>query len=414
MGWDLIRQTRGRRRFARDERGVVMLIFAIMLPVVVGGAAFGVETTYWYYKRLALQAAADASAYSAAIERRAGRSEDDVEAAAELAAVDNGFDSGAGTIEVTPQNLSGGGAVEVVLHEQAKRFFTAYFVQGNLNLTARAVATYNSAASACILALHPSASKAANFSGSSNLALVGCSVMANSLASDALNVQGSAHLSTECAISAGGVSATSGLTLTKCSSPITQAPPVGDPYASLPVPTPSGGCLNSPNSNGTINPGRYCNGLTLKDNITLNPGVYYLEGDFKANAGANVTGDGVTIYLAKKGSNPSLVSMNGNATVNLKAPTTGTYAGVLFFGDRSVTCQGNCNSFNGTAGSKMTGAIYFASQAIQYNGNFSGLNGCTQVVGSTVEWTGNTSVAADCTAYGMKPLPVLNIVRLTE
>jgi len=99
-----------------------------------------------------------------------------------------------------------------------------------------------------------------------------------------------------------------------------------------------------------------------------------------------------------------------NGTVTMSAPTSGPYSGVLFFGDRSGT---GLNKFNGTATSKMTGAIYFASQDVQYNGNFSGINGCTQVVGKTIAWTGNTSVSVDCAAQGMRTLPVLSIVRLT-
>lgn len=97
----------------------------------------------------------------------------------------------------------------------------------------------------------------------------------------------------------------------------------------------------------------------------------------------------MTIYL----SGAAKVSFNGSANINLQAPTSGTYSGILFFGDRTQT---GLNKFNGTAASKMTGAIYFASQDVQYNGNFSGLNGCTQVIGSTVEWTGNATMAVDC------------------
>ena len=38
---------------------------------------------------------------------------------------------------------------------------------------------------------------------------------------------------------------------------------------------------------------------------------------------------------------------------------------------------------------------------VLYAGNFSGFNGCTQVVASTIEWTGNTNLAVDCSAQGM-------------
>lgn len=393
-----------------DDRGNVAMLFALMLPVVVGGAAFGVETTYWYYKRLALQSAADAAAYSAAFERRSGANNAQVESVAAMGANDNGFDSVKGTIAVSYQNPANGGAVVVQLSEPAQRFFTAYFTSAPLTLEARAVATYNTAATACLLALHPSASKAANFSGTSDLQLTDCSVMSNSSANDALNVQGAAKLKTECVISVGGVVSTSGLTMTECSAAITQAPPVADPFKDLPPMTPTGSCKTAPSGNGnyTLSPGRYCSGIKVKGNITFQPGEYYVEGDVDFQSGAVVQGSGVTFYVTGGGH----VTANGQAQVNLSAPTTGTYKGVLFFGDRSTA--GGDNKFNGTAGSKMTGALYFASQQVIYNGNFSGDNGCLQVVGKTIEWTGTAGVKADCSAYGMTPIPAYNIVRLTE
>jgi hypothetical protein len=107
------------------------------------------------------------------------------------------------------------------------------------------------------------------------------------------------------------------------------------------------------------------------------------------------------------------VSINGTATVKLSAATSGTYSGILFFGDRTDTAA-NKNSFNGTADSRLTGAIYFASQTVQFNGDFSGEDGCTQVVGLTVEWTGNAEVSKDGTGHGMKAIPAAELVKLVE
>src|SRR5215216_2584853 len=60
------------RSLMRDEIGSTAVALAVSMPLVVGGAAFGVETSYWYYKDLQLQAAADAAAYAGALEKRAG------------------------------------------------------------------------------------------------------------------------------------------------------------------------------------------------------------------------------------------------------------------------------------------------------------------------------------------------------
>jgi hypothetical protein len=150
--------------------------------------------------------------------------------------------------------------------------------------------------------------------------------------------------------------------------------------------------------------------MTLSGTKALLPGVYVVDGgDLKINANAHITGAGVMFYLT----GGARVSINGNATVNLSAAISGAYAGILFFGDRAST-GGAINKFNGTASSSLTGAIYFATQDIQYTGNFSGAGGCTHVVGLTVEWSGNTRISQDCSAYGMRNIPATQIVKLVE
>ena len=398
----------------RSEVGSASIVMALSMPIIVASGAFGVETSYWYYQQLELQAAADSSAYAGAIEKRAGSTEKQVLNAATQIATTNGYEAGMGTLAVNSPPKSGPNAtakaVEVLLTESKDRYFTALFLQDKVKLSARAVAVFEDAGSACVLALHKSKSKAANFSGSSTANFINCSVTANSLAADAINVQGSGKLSTSCLYSSGGAVYGSGLTLTSCKKALTNLPPVGDPFAGLSAPPTDGSCKNG-NSN-TLQPGVYCGGLKLNNNAnkTLNPGVYVISGgDLQVNAGATLTGSGVMFYLT----NGARVSINGNATVQVSAATSGAYSGMLFFGDRSDT-GATKNTFNGTADSKLTGAIYFANQDIQYNGNFSGNGGCTQVVGLTVEWNGNANVSQDCSAYGMKNIPATQMVRLAE
>jgi hypothetical protein len=150
--------------------------------------------------------------------------------------------------------------------------------------------------------------------------------------------------------------------------------------------------------------------------VDLKPGTYFLSGDMKINANAKITGTGVTIVMLGSSS----VTMNGNATVQLSAPTTGVTSGILFWGDRANTATVS-NKFNGTASltdptlnSSLTGALYFPTQEVNYLGNFSQPGGtCMQVVAKTIQWSGNTNVKADCTSAGMKKLPIGSAVRLT-
>jgi hypothetical protein len=146
----------------------------------------------------------------------------------------------------------------------------------------------------------------------------------------------------------------------------------------------------------------------LSGNVALKPGTYIISGgDFQVNANANITGSGVTIYV-KSGSN---ITMNGNSTTQLSAPTSGTYSGMLFFSDRSGS---GTNKINGNNTSSLTGAIYAPSEAVSFLGNFSGSGGCTQIVADTVQWSGSTTISDNCSAYGMQQIPALNLVKLTE
>jgi Flp pilus assembly protein TadG len=176
------------RGWLSSARGNVALMFALMLPLVIGGAAFGVETTIWYLARLKLQDQADAAAYAGVLDRKAGSTGSAVTAAATKGATQNGFVAANGSIAVNSPPASGSGgpnAVEVILTANQPRYFTALFTSNPIVLRARAVATYTVGGLACILALDPSASGAAHFSGSSSLTLNGCSVMANSASASA-------------------------------------------------------------------------------------------------------------------------------------------------------------------------------------------------------------------------------------
>ena len=409
----------------RGERGNVALLFALMLPMVIGGAAFGVETTYWYLTRLQMQSAADAAAFAGAMEKRSGGSNANVLVVATKAATDNGYSSATGTITVnTPptSGTSGTKAVEVIINARAERFFTAVFTKTDVMVKARAVAKYTTAGKACVLALSYTASKAAEFGGNGTTTLTSCSVMSNSTASDAIYYGGSSILSTECVISVGGVSG--GGTLNEsCDAPITKAAPVGDPFAGKTVPTATGTVVNKSNFNAqneTLSPGVYPNGIDIKNNAVFAPGNYFITGgDFGAGAQAVITqssftaGDGVTFYL---GPNVS-VNFNGSAQVNLTAPANATSptgllnTGMLFVGDPSTTAK---QIINGNSSSHLTGDIYFKKAEVDFLGNFSGLNGCMHIVADTVKWSGNSTVSADCTGYGMIEIPGIYTVRLSE
>src|SRR6476620_9078012 len=113
----------------RSTRANVATIFALTLPIVVGAAGFGVETSYWYYNSLRLQATADAAAYAGALEQISGSDKPTI-----IAAATNGL--GSGTITVNTPPASGPNtakkAVEVIVGQNLNRMFTSIFTQGQV------------------------------------------------------------------------------------------------------------------------------------------------------------------------------------------------------------------------------------------------------------------------------------------
>jgi Flp pilus assembly protein TadG len=392
------------------RRGNVAIMFALMLPLVVGGAAFGVETTIWYLARLKLQDQADAAAYAGVLDKKNGGAATAITAAATKGATLNGFVTAAGSITVNSPPVSGpsgANAVEVILTASQPRYFTALFTSTPLALRARAVASYTLTGAACILALDPSASGAAHFSGSSSLTLNGCSVMADSTSSTAVSMQGAAaQLNVACIYAVGGSSLNSHATL-GCGTAVSGAAPVADPFASLPEPSDPSACKTV--GAATLDPGNYCSGFSLNGGaVTLNPGTYIVSGGaFKLNGNVTLTGSGVTFYIK----NGVSITMNGNSTVDLSAPTSGPYAGMLFFGERSNTAS---QTFNGNNTSHLTGNLYFAGGTVGYSGSYAGQNGCTQIVADKVDWTGNSSFSINCSSYGMSPIPAVTVAKLAE
>src|SRR5207253_10485632 len=118
----------------------------------------------------------------------------------------------------------------------------------------------------------------------------------------------------------------------------------------------------------TINPGCYKN-MTFKGNTTLNPGTYIVTGDFGANSGATVTCNGCTFIMTN--SNPldtGTVDINGGANMNLTAPDSGTYKGILFYSNRGADAS-DTNKINGNATSMFKGAFYFPHQEVIFTGD---------------------------------------------
>ncbi len=195
------------------------------------------------------------------------------------------------------------------------------------------------------------------------------------------------------------------ISLSKCSSVTTGAAPTADPYASVPQPTASGSCLTVPGSNTvTLSPGNYCSGMNINGNqtVTMQPGVYYVNGNFQISGGSgSTTGSGVTIFIKANGN----MNISGGATMSFTAPTSGTYSGIVFFGDRSGS---NINyQLAGGSNTSITGAMYFPTGNLQFAGGANFSNNCLQIVAYKLQVSGGTNFSyTSCTGAGLQQIAV--------
>ena len=87
--------------------------------------------------------------------------------------------------------------------------------------------------------------------------------------------------------------------------------------------------------------------------------------------------------------------MNGGANLNLTAPDSGNYAGILFYQDRRAT-SGLTAKINGNSGSTIQGALYFPKASLTYTGNTGMHTDCMQMVAKNVTFTGNAGISNTC------------------
>jgi hypothetical protein len=137
--------------------------------------------------------------------------------------------------------------------------------------------------------------------------------------------------------------------------------------------------VNAPGVNFVANnpvPGTTYKSIKINSTDVVNfpAGTYIVNGDFTINAGAivcNQTGAGcavngadnagVTFYITNGGT----LKINGGADVELSAPNSGKYAGMLFYQDPSDTSKaiidGNSNSY-------YQGGLYFPGAELDFGG----------------------------------------------
>ncbi|HEY2445355.1 MAG TPA: TadG family pilus assembly protein [Rhizomicrobium sp.] len=385
--------------YFRNCRGNIAVLSALMMTGAAGMAGLVAEYGNGLFSRIEDQRYADVAAMAGAANYGISNSVSVMNGTVSRSATLNGLSSSAAVASlVTSPSGDGNQAVKVIVSTSVPLMLSRMLrPNSTLSVQAVAYAEIKPSSTDCILALDATAAKAISVTGNGNVQAPHCDAVSDSNNSDSFDIGGSSQMTTACAIAVGGISG-SALVETSCAAPDAHAASTPDPYSSVAAPTSgSGVCRTVPQLPATLPAGYYCNGLSISGSATFSPGVYYVDGNFAIQGNGTVTGTGVTFYVTKKGT----TYIAGTSTVTLSAPTSGTYAGILFFGDRTAT-NSNSNQIVGTSSSTLTGVLYFPTQQLTYSGNSGGPMTCTQLIADMITMTGSTTVSNSCSGTGVK------------
>jgi hypothetical protein len=460
-----------------SNSGVTAIYFGLAMPVFLGFAGLAFDASLWFMERRMLQNTVDAATLSAGYAKFNEGNDTDMYTAASLMVTDNNFTvGGSNTLVVNNPPISGvytasANYVQATMTVPADGFFSSAFGTAAFTIETTATAGIIKSGNGCLMALNRTADAAMDLTGNATVD-VACAITSNSGSTESIVYGGSVSVSAEPAMVADGDIANKGNGYDL--DPETELWPNSgisdDPHADLEIPT-NGNiplietCLDTFGNGGatsslseaaansvavtesvidgvtvhTMNPGRYCGTIPFnsggESTVILNPGTYIIDaGDFVIGAQTNITGEGVTIILtAADPADIGNVTINGGGDINLVGQTpaqlegnsTDTanvvmeeYAGVLLYQDRRVGPSGGAdkNMINGHSDTYLSGAFYFPSQELQYNGTSSTSGGCVQIIGDTVKILGDNDTTitggndAACALLGLDGAVVSRVV----
>ena len=384
------------RKIWGDKRGNALLIAAGALPMIVGAAGLASDTIQWVLWKRQLQRAADSAAIAGVYAKIAGQNVDTQVSNDVTKNNQTGITLYSGpTIGYPPDGADYTNSVSVGLQVQRSLSFSSLFLSSVPIITANATAAGVATGKYCVVSLENTGVTGITAGGSTTVNL-GCGMITNSTSLNAAIAFGSSSVAASPVAAVGGLSTGQNWAAGTVLLPFTIAEQ--DPFAAVPAPTipsPCNGSLSvSPNQTANVSPGCYTS-VNVQGTMNFAPGLYIITGTMSGNAQAKLSCTGCSFIFTN--SNPAStggISFNGGAQFNLSAPTSGPYAGILFYQNRGAPA--GTNTLNGNSSSTFQGAAYFPNQNITFTGASGTTYNCLQLVARTVTFMGNSTVTNNC------------------
>lgn len=416
------------KKLWNDDRGNALIIFGASLPLLVGAAGMATDTIQWTIWKRALQRAADSGAIAGVYERNGGSTN-----AETITAIDHDLELNQHTgidlyedavVEFPADNGDMRNQVRVSLAVQKALPFSSLFLsEGPVIRTTATAASVPGSDEYCVVSLEPSASKSGITIGGNAKIEMDCGMISNSpAANSALSNGNSSTVKASVIAAVGDVQESTRWDVDKYDPYVTAIP---DPLADVTLDRsqmrcfssggnfPKLGTSTSNNFNGanatvTLADARAASGhstdncfkgLSVPSGTTMNlpAGTYYI-GEGGMDIQGTLNGTDVTIVLTKDvagtGTAVGQLNVNSSANLNLSAPTADghPFENIAIYQDRLAGDSSQTNKINGNATNKITGAVYFPSQEIVYNGTGTNTWECTRLVGRRVTFTGTAGI----------------------
>ncbi|MBP1885855.1 TadE/TadG family type IV pilus assembly protein [Sinorhizobium mexicanum] len=418
------------RRLARDKNGNFAVLGAIAIVPIIAAVGLTLDFVGAYLEAEKIQAALDAAALGSVRAYGEGADESEASEAAgkffwsNYALPQENVVEGANLAGTPTQGALSVAFTRSTIEDVAAAEFSfdykpIFLERLPLEIRRQAVAARAASAEACILALHNTADRAFEVSGSAAVDLTGCTVISDSNDEQSIYVGGTGKLKAECLYAAGAIYTAPQSVELACDKAMESASRVPDPFKRKALPKTSAwvnisGCgqdfINGGGGNGdcngtgktpknnnegyvvTLKPGTY-QSLDIKRAVNLLPGYYIIDGGrLEFGSQANVTGKGVTFFLM----NGAVLNINGSATFDISPSLEGDWAGFSI-----VAEHGNVETaiINGNSRSSLTGIVYLPDAAeLQYSGNGATSGECIRLIAQEITLTGNSKFKMDCTA----------------
>ena len=324
-------------RFFSDCRGNFAVMGALLLPALVLGAAVAVDYSSIYSAKSDLQQIADSAALAAAREmvliNKTAASTNTVATNYVLAnsygkKTRFGFGIDVDTVVDIENNF-----LTVNLSAKRKNAF-GNFLQPEYT-TVKVSAKAKALAGTNICAIGLDELKKDTIIMESNAALVAnqCAIYSNSDDAKSIHLKSNSSMQADMVCSAGGVSIDKA---SLSSTPITDCPPIDDPFADK-VSLPVGACdfndTDLKDQTVTLSPGTYCGGIKVDGNsiVEFLPGNYIIkDGMLELKGNTVASGNYVGFYFTGV---DSRMKLDKGTTIDFVAPKNGPMVGMLFFQD---------------------------------------------------------------------------------